>query len=487
MLEDSTSRAFVLALRIHRSRLEFEAFRSLLDPRSFFQVGGGVSGGGDAWSDGWIQPPSPSQLRTLETSSQAKVSEMEAGIYSALMGGDVEGIVSEVEVEEEEVRIGQRFDEIFEEELEQQGRLAGEEVKGEERETTTIQPTPPIEIEAVPMATSAPPKVEADEKERLGIPTSKAPTPTRPSFKELESLSKGLRRTYGKASSPLSLQVFKECNQLCKMMSVPTFWTGDGTRSGGGRIHEAEAFASVLVREGFADMVVSEDSDVLCYDVMLLRGVLGASGVSGSGGGKRMEIVDGKRVRECLFPPWTSKGIRSGEKGKEEDQATKMKRQGIQSERERVEEEEAQKASQAKMIDFALLCGTDFCRTIPGVGPRTALKLIQEHGSISKILRLTKTTIVEEEVEEEAREGKPTSRKRRSTKVGSGVGLTRSPSEIANEVNEDEGKKKERRRRKSISNVQPRFQPPQGMTIRQYEMEVTKARKVYNEPPKHGT
>ncbi len=58
-------------------------------------------------------------------------------------------------------------------------------------------------------------------------------------------------------------------------MQTAVFWTGDGTRTGGGRIHEAEAYAASLVRAGFADLVASEDSDVLLYDAPLLRGLMG--------------------------------------------------------------------------------------------------------------------------------------------------------------------------------------------------------------------
>ena len=39
-----------------------------------------------------------------------------------------------------------------------------------------------------------------------------------------------------------------------------------------------------------------------------------------------------------------------------------------------------------QFIDMCILCGCDYCDTIRGIGPKTALKLIKEHGSIEKIL-----------------------------------------------------------------------------------------------------
>ena len=39
-----------------------------------------------------------------------------------------------------------------------------------------------------------------------------------------------------------------------------------------------------------------------------------------------------------------------------------------------------------QFVDLCILLGCDYCDTIRGVGPKTALKLIREHGSIEKIL-----------------------------------------------------------------------------------------------------
>merc|ERR1712216_1094726 len=39
-----------------------------------------------------------------------------------------------------------------------------------------------------------------------------------------------------------------------------------------------------------------------------------------------------------------------------------------------------------QFIDFCILCGCDYCDTIKGVGPSTAIKLIMTHGSLEKVL-----------------------------------------------------------------------------------------------------
>merc|ERR1719171_2015894 len=39
-----------------------------------------------------------------------------------------------------------------------------------------------------------------------------------------------------------------------------------------------------------------------------------------------------------------------------------------------------------QFIDFCILSGCDYCDTIKGVGPSTAIKLIMQHGSLEKVL-----------------------------------------------------------------------------------------------------
>jgi hypothetical protein len=42
--------------------------------------------------------------------------------------------------------------------------------------------------------------------------------------------------------------------------------------------------------------------------------------------------------------------------------------------------------NQAEFVDLCILMGCDYCDTIRGIGPKTALKLIKEHKNIEAIL-----------------------------------------------------------------------------------------------------
>merc|ERR1712070_420382 len=42
-----------------------------------------------------------------------------------------------------------------------------------------------------------------------------------------------------------------------------------------------------------------------------------------------------------------------------------------------------------QFIDFCILCGCNYCDTIKGVGPKTAIQLIIQHGSLEKVLENT--------------------------------------------------------------------------------------------------
>ena len=44
--------------------------------------------------------------------------------------------------------------------------------------------------------------------------------------------------------------------------------------------------------------------------------------------------------------------------------------------------------SYEEFVDLCILCGCDYCSTIKGIGPKTALKLIREHKSIEKIIKV---------------------------------------------------------------------------------------------------
>ncbi|KDN52063.1 PIN domain-like protein [Tilletiaria anomala UBC 951] len=177
-----------------------------------------------------------------------------------------------------------------------------------------------------------------------------------------------LVRHYQRASTTLSAEIFDSTAHLCTLLDVPVLWTSSGERSGplAGRAHEAEAVASTLVQQGWADAVASEDSDVIIYEVPLLRGLMGVK--------NRLELVDGRQVRRSLFPPKHAAPM-VDQGSSQEDLSAHLALSP--------EEEE----SRTRMLEFALLAGTDYNRTLPGIAARTAVKLVNEHGSIVNILR----------------------------------------------------------------------------------------------------
>ncbi|WFC96036.1 hypothetical protein MBRA1_002692 [Malassezia brasiliensis] len=169
----------------------------------------------------------------------------------------------------------------------------------------------------------------------------------------LSKRSAELCAAYARSTRVVTDAMYREGIALCRRLHVPVLVVGDGEARAAeaSDVHEAEGFASALVRASYADMVASEDSDVLLYHVPLLRG-LGARQAS-------CELVDAARVRAALFP----------EPG--------------------VPEAEADDARRAMLVQYALLCGTDFNRTIPGLGPVGAYRAVCRYGTAERILAHT--------------------------------------------------------------------------------------------------
>merc|ERR1712241_594403 len=44
--------------------------------------------------------------------------------------------------------------------------------------------------------------------------------------------------------------------------------------------------------------------------------------------------------------------------------------------------------SMDQFIDFCILSGCDYCDTIKGVGPASAIKLLMQHGTLEKVLEI---------------------------------------------------------------------------------------------------
>jgi flap endonuclease-1 len=49
-----------------------------------------------------------------------------------------------------------------------------------------------------------------------------------------------------------------------------------------------------------------------------------------------------------------------------------------------------------QFVDLCILCGCDYCGSIPGVGPKTALKLIKKHGDIETVVKNSKKPVDED-------------------------------------------------------------------------------------------
>ncbi|KAG8865393.1 hypothetical protein FRB96_000283 [Tulasnella sp. 330] len=100
---------------------------------------------------------------------------------------------------------------------------------------------------------------------------------------------------------------------------------------------EAEGVAASLYAHGVADVVASEDTDVIVYDAPLLRNLTSRD--------HPLIYTSGREVREALS------------------------------------------LSRSSFVDFALLLGSDFSQRLAGLGPSRAIKLIQAKGSIEAIIQ----------------------------------------------------------------------------------------------------
>jgi 5'-3' exonuclease len=346
MYEDQTSSAYAIAARIDDLRQDFQKLQQT-------QTDGVAPFHGVAAAH-----------RHPHTAAQIKMDEVEEKLYNALAGGtDIGALEEPADLTWEMVEA--KMDESIKEA--QEADLAVEESakeEGEDAEASTSQvserPTKPEE-----------PLVQGV------VPPRDQPLA---SLELIRERSRTLQRSYARSSSPLSSNVFDDCATLCALLQVPVLWTGSGSPYGGAK-GEAEALAASLVTIGEADAVATEDSDVLLAEVPLIRHLTGTK--------KPMELVDSRAARVGLFPvrevepSWTirkSRPSKSGEveveRGVEEQGAERLANLS-----------RADKLSRYAMLEFALLCGTDYNRTIPGLASRGALRLLREHQTIRGILK----------------------------------------------------------------------------------------------------
>ncbi len=168
-------------------------------------------------------------------------------------------------------------------------------------------------------------------------------------IKATEAREKGLAEEaykYAQASSKVDATIVEDSKKLLDAMGIPFVDAPS----------EGEAQAAYMVRKGDADLIGSQDYDSLLF---------GAPSVV------RNLTVSGKRK----LP---GKNIYVDVKPEIIDLEESLAELGI---------------SHEQLIDLALCVGTDYNRGLEKVGPKTALKLVKEHGSIEKILVVKETEI----------------------------------------------------------------------------------------------
>jgi flap endonuclease-1 len=181
--------------------------------------------------------------------------------------------------------------------------------------------------------------------------TIKKRTETRENAKAkwAEAKEKGLAEEaykYAQASAKVDATIVEDSKKLLSAMGIPYVDAPS----------EGEAQASYMVKKGDADKIASQDYDSLLFGSPLVVRNLTVSG-------KRK--LPKKNIYVDVKPEIISL----------EDNLNKLE------------------ISREQLIDIALCVGTDYNEGLEGVGPKTALKLIKEHGSIEEILKIKELDI----------------------------------------------------------------------------------------------
>ncbi|OEU20030.1 PIN domain-like protein [Fragilariopsis cylindrus CCMP1102] len=124
----------------------------------------------------------------------------------------------------------------------------------------------------------------------------------------------------------------EDCKKLLRLMGVPVVVAP----------MEAEAQAAALCKAGLVYATGTEDMDALTFATPIL-------------------------IRKMTFANQAAKGA------KIQQMNYKKAVEGLE-------------LTHEQFVDLCILMGCDYCDTIKGIGPKTALKLIKEHGSIEKII-----------------------------------------------------------------------------------------------------
>ncbi len=145
-------------------------------------------------------------------------------------------------------------------------------------------------------------------------------------------------RKAGQASSRLTSDMIKESKKLLTALGIPVIQAPS----------EGEALAAQMAREGLVWASASQDNDSLLYNCPRMIRNLSISG--------RRKIARSKAYK-TVHPEVI-------------DLDFNLKLLDITRE---------------QLVDIAILIGTDYNEKVPRVGPKTALKLVKQYGSLEKI------------------------------------------------------------------------------------------------------
>ncbi|PWN40518.1 PIN domain-like protein [Ceraceosorus guamensis] len=327
--------------------------------------------------------------------------------------------------------------------------LADELASRGERTAHSIGATAPSSAEVAGGTKDTTPADEASfevaqpEQGQLVSSPAKQERPLTTLLQEMTQAHDVITTGYKRATRPLPPNLSQTAAELCSLHGVPVIWTGSGV-AGVQRPGEAEALCAEIVKQGFADAVVSEDSDTLLYDVPMLRGALGGP----------LQMVDAQAVRRAFFPPErlasTSSAHHIQEIGTQSHDADSTSDSPLVSVTGGAISLEGDMESSARFMELALLCGTDFNRTVPSISIKRGLQFIREYGRIERILQPA-------EGDKE---------------------LLRSPiKEKGTQLLPEQG-------RKVKAPLPPaKFVPPDGLSIAEYKQELTSAKRVFKRRP----
>jgi flap endonuclease-1 len=150
-------------------------------------------------------------------------------------------------------------------------------------------------------------------------------------------------RKAAQASSRLTTDMIEESKMLLRALGIPVIQAPS----------EGEALAAQMAREGLVWASASQDNDSLLYNCPRMIRNLSISG--------RRRIARSKAINPEII-----------------DLDLNLK---------------LLKITRTQLVDIAILVGTDYNDKVPNVGPKTALKLIQEYGSLEKLELEKKVTL----------------------------------------------------------------------------------------------